>query len=51
MRVRNAWDEDEISFSGFGSAHAVSDHVPLKPKKRHPVGFAPPSTKTRRIKL
>lgn len=43
MKITCGYD-DTIQFSGFGSAHAVSDHVPVKPKKRKfKVGFAMPT--------
>lgn len=49
VRPTTAWDDDEIEFSGFGSASTISEYSsPRKAKRRHPVGFAPPSTRTRR---
>jgi hypothetical protein len=44
MKVNSGWEDDEIRFAGFGSAHAVSDHVPTKKPKRRKfkVGFAIP---------
>lgn len=46
---KTAWDDDEIEFSGMGSAYPLTEYSePRKTKKRHPVGFAPPSTKARR---
>jgi hypothetical protein len=42
MKVTAGYD-DAIQFAGFGSAHAVSDHVPTKkPKRKFKVGFAIP---------
>lgn len=43
VRIKTAWDDDEIRFAGFGAAHAVSDYVPVKmPKRKFKVGFAIP---------
>ena len=44
MKIKTAWDDEEISFAGFGSAHAVSDYIPTKkPKRKFHVGFAKPT--------
>lgn len=44
MKIRSDWDDDEIRFAGFGSAHAISENAtPVKLKKRKfKVGFAIP---------
>jgi len=44
MKIKTAWDDEEITFAGFGSAHAVSAFVPKKqPKHKFKVGFHLPT--------
>jgi hypothetical protein len=44
MKVNSGWDDDEIQFSGFGSACTITEYgKPKKAKRRKfKVGFAIP---------
>lgn len=53
MKIKTSWDDDEIQFSGFGSACTITEYAkPKKPKRpRFKVGFAiPKKPKAERVK-
>jgi hypothetical protein len=52
MKTRTAWDDDEISFAGIGSAYPITEYgTPKKRKRRAKVGFVVLTKKQARAAL
>jgi hypothetical protein len=47
MKIKTSWDDDEITFAGFGSASPITEYAKPKKRKRKKfkVGFVPRKAK------